>query len=70
MKAKDVRPGVTVLCCRPPSHHVPLPVQVTKIIRAPGTKKIAFAYVDRSGAARDTNGITSPYLPVEEVDVP
>lgn len=70
MKAKDVRPGLTVLCCRAPSHHVPLPVVVTKIIRAPGTKRIAFMYVDRSGAARDTNGVTQGYLPVEEVDVP
>lgn len=71
MKARDVRPGDTVMCCRERTwDHLPHPVEVQRIIRARGTKRIAFGYIDRSGAARDTNGITQSYLPDETVVTP
>lgn len=70
MKAHDVRPGQTVLCCDGKGRgdgHRPQPIVVTRIIRARGTRRIAFGYTDTTKAARDTNGITQSYLPHEQV---
>lgn len=70
MKARDVLPGQTVMCCRTPSaHHQPQPVVVTRVLRPRGTRFMAFAY---DGAPVDGRGpmVTSPYLPSDEVAVP
>lgn len=67
MKASAVSVGDTVLCCVAPSFHEPQLVVVTRILRPEGSRRLAFAYTDTSGAAADTRGVTSSYLPNDVV---
>lgn len=67
MKARDVRVGDTVRCCRGSNWCPGRDVIVARIEQPPGSTLIAFGYYDDGPGARDTNGITVGYRPEAEV---
>jgi hypothetical protein len=69
VKARDVRAGDTVMCCQSSIGHTPRPVRVTRILTAPGTKRIAFAYDDDQRNGKGP-GITASYQPGDDVATP